>query len=149
LFGEARRRVVLRVLSRLRAVNESRSTLLLRNAGVLSGADLAGVMTTKRGIGISASGCGATRRAQICGGRGGWFRPRALVQAAGVDLDAKLGANGSGDGGGVVVHEGFGFGLDHDAGEGLSAGVADDDAAGVGEREFGGGDGPGNGGDLG
>ena len=46
---------------------------------------------------------------------------------------AEFGADGVGDGVGVVVHEGFGFGFDHDAGEGFGAGVADDDAAGVGE----------------
>ena len=40
-----------------------------------------------------------------------------------------------------MVH-GFGaFGFDHYAGEGFGAGVADDYAAGVGEGEFGGGDG--------
>ena len=61
---------------------------------------------------------------------------------------AEFGADGVGDGVGVVVHEGFGFGFDHDAGEGFGAGVADDDAAGVGEGEFGGGDGGGYGGDL-
>ena len=48
-------------------------------------------------------------------------------------LDAEFGADGGGDGVGVVAHAGLGFGLDHDAGEGLGAGVADDDAAGVGE----------------
>ena len=141
MFGEARRRVVLRVLSCLRTVNESRSTLLLR-AGVcpVPASPGSGRQTGKRNLRVwlrSDTPCPNLRRL------------RGLVQAAGVDLDAKLGADGSGDGGGVVVHEGLGFGLDHDAGEGLSAGVADDDAAGVGEREFGGGDGPGNGGDLG
>ena len=65
-----------------------------------------------------------------------------------LQLDAEFGADGVGDGVGVVAHEGFGFGFDHDAGEGFGAGVADDDAAGVGEGLLGGGDGGGDGGDL-
>ena len=55
--------------------------------------------------------------------------------------DAEFGADGVGDGVGVVAHEGFGFGFDHDAGEGFGAAVTDDDAAGVGEFCLGGGDG--------
>ena len=62
-------------------------------------------------------------------------------------LDAEFGADGVGDGVGVVVHGGFGFGFDHDAGQGFGAAVADDDAAGVGKLVFGGGDGGGDGGD--
>src|SRR6185437_12268150 len=63
-------------------------------------------------------------------------------------LRTQFGADGIGDGGGVVVHVGFGFGFDHDAGEGFGAGVADDDAAGFGEVALGGGDGLGDRGDL-
>ena len=48
-------------------------------------------------------------------------------------LYAEFGADGGGDGLGVVAHERLGFGLDHDAGESFGAGVADDDAAGVGK----------------
>lgn len=85
MFGEARRRVVLRVLSRLRAVNESRSTLLLRNAGVLSGADLAGVMTTNGELGflrLAAERHAVPKSAAAAGvgsGRGRWSRLRASI----------------------------------------------------------------------
>jgi hypothetical protein len=49
-----------------------------------------------------------------------------------IALNAEFGADGVGDGVGVVAHEGFGFSFDHDAGEGLGAAVANDDAAGIG-----------------
>ena len=42
---------------------------------------------------------------------------------------AQFVADGVGDGVGVVVHLRLGFGLDHDAGQRLGSGVADDDAA--------------------
>ena len=43
--------------------------------------------------------------------------------------ESEFGADGVGDGVGVVAHEGLGFGLDHNASEGFGTGVADDDAA--------------------
>jgi len=46
-----------------------------------------------------------------------------------------------------MAHKGLGFGFDHDSGEGFSAAVADDDAAGVFQFFFGGADGGGYGGD--
>ena len=52
-------------------------------------------------------------------------------------LHAEFGADGVGDGVGVALHGGFVFGFDHDAGQRLGAGVADDDAAGVLEVLFG------------
>ena len=56
-------------------------------------------------------------------------------------LNAEFGADGVGDGVGVVGHGGVVFGFDHDAGEGFGAAVTDDDATGSGEGLFGGGDG--------
>jgi len=55
---------------------------------------------------------------------------------------------GGGDGVDVFMHEGIAFGFDHDAGEFLGAGVADDDAAVAVEFLFGGGDGGGDRGEF-
>src|ERR1700722_15035175 len=80
-------------------------------------------------------------------GKGQPFGKREALRLRAAGLDAEFGADGGGDGVGVVAHAGLGLGLDHDAGESLGAGVADDDAAGVGKLGLGVADGGGDGGD--
>lgn len=52
--------------------------------------------------------------------------PGSKVQL--VCLATEFGANGVGYGISVVAHQGLGLGFDHDAGEGLCAGVTNDNA---------------------
>ena len=98
MFGEARRRVVLRVLSCLRTVNESRSTLLLR-AGVcpVPASPGSGRQTGKRNLRVwlrSDTPCPNLRRL------------RGLVQAAPVFEVRAVGWAGTGE-----LYAGAGYGV--------------------------------------
>src|ERR1035437_6660253 len=115
-----------------------------RNNGATSRTAVYGPVRTVVWQGSAGDRCPYADQTPLCLAGVSPSRDSALSRS----LCAEFGADGVGYGGGVVVHEGFGFGFDHDAGEGFGTGVADDYAAGVGEGEFCGGDGGGDGGDL-